>query len=189
MKFSIKDFLNKCDQIRRNLRISSYLPKKSLMENFIFCAVQLIQETNHSVPMFPFISMFSNILHLLLPEMFYKKSVFKGFAKFTGKQMCLSLLFDKPVDHRPGTFLKKRLWHRRILVNFVKFLRRLCFGKNTSGGCFWFSIHRTAEEVSEASLFFTITSISPRLFLTFNLEFLSDILPVFLIITDKIATL
>ena len=125
----MKDFLSKCDQIRRNLRILSYLPKKSLMKNFIFCAVQLIQKTNHSLPMFPFISMFSNILHLLLPEMFYKKGVFKGFAKFTGKQMCLSLLFDKPADHRPGTFLKKRLWHRRILVNFVKFLRRLCFGK------------------------------------------------------------
>ena len=30
-KFSIKDFFSKCDQIRRL--------KKSLMENFIFCAV------------------------------------------------------------------------------------------------------------------------------------------------------
>ena len=32
MKFSIKDFFSKCAQIRRKL-------KKSLMENFIFCAV------------------------------------------------------------------------------------------------------------------------------------------------------
>ena len=39
MKFSIKDFFSKCDQIRRNLRIWSHLLKKSLMENFIFCAV------------------------------------------------------------------------------------------------------------------------------------------------------
>ena len=39
MKFSIKDFFSKCDQIRRKLRIWSYLLKKSLMENFIFCAV------------------------------------------------------------------------------------------------------------------------------------------------------
>ena len=39
MKFSIKDFLSKCDQIRRNLRIWSHLQKKSLIENFIFCAV------------------------------------------------------------------------------------------------------------------------------------------------------
>ena len=37
---SIKDFFNKCDQIRRKLRIWSHLLKKSLMKNFIFCAVQ-----------------------------------------------------------------------------------------------------------------------------------------------------
>ena len=39
MKFSIKDFISKCDQIRRKLRIWSHLLKKSLMENFIFRAV------------------------------------------------------------------------------------------------------------------------------------------------------
>ena len=39
MKFSIKNFFTNCDQIRRKLRIWSYLVKKSLMENFIFCAV------------------------------------------------------------------------------------------------------------------------------------------------------
>ena len=36
MKFSIKDFSCKCDQIRSFLQIWSDLPKKSLMENFIF---------------------------------------------------------------------------------------------------------------------------------------------------------
>ena len=41
MKFSINDFFSKCDQIRRKLRIWSHLPKKSLMKNFIFCAVIL----------------------------------------------------------------------------------------------------------------------------------------------------
>ena len=39
MKFSIKDLFSKCDQIRNFLRIWSHLLKKSLMENFIFCAV------------------------------------------------------------------------------------------------------------------------------------------------------
>ena len=39
MKFSIKDFFSKCDQIRRKLWIWSHLLKKSLMEKFIFCAV------------------------------------------------------------------------------------------------------------------------------------------------------
>ena len=45
MKFSIKVFFSKCDQIRSSLRIWSHLLKKSSMENFIFCAVfgQLIE--------------------------------------------------------------------------------------------------------------------------------------------------
>ena len=38
MKFSIRDFFSKCEQICRKLRIWSHLLKKSLMENFIFCA-------------------------------------------------------------------------------------------------------------------------------------------------------
>ena len=39
MKFSIKDFFSKFDQILSFLRIWSHLLKKSLMENFIFCVV------------------------------------------------------------------------------------------------------------------------------------------------------
>ena len=39
MKFFIKDFLCKCDQLRSVLRIWSHLLKKSLMEHFIFYAV------------------------------------------------------------------------------------------------------------------------------------------------------
>ena len=39
MKFSMKHFFSKCDQIRSKLRIWSHLPKKCLMENFIFYAV------------------------------------------------------------------------------------------------------------------------------------------------------
>ena len=41
MKFSIKDFFNKCDQICRKLQIWSHLLKKSLIENFIFCALSI----------------------------------------------------------------------------------------------------------------------------------------------------
>ena len=36
MKFSIKGFFSKCDQIRKKLRIWSHLLKKFLTENFIF---------------------------------------------------------------------------------------------------------------------------------------------------------
>ena len=39
VKFSIKDFSSKCDQIRSFFRIWSHLQKKSLMENFTFCAI------------------------------------------------------------------------------------------------------------------------------------------------------
>ena len=40
MKFSMKDLFRKCDQIRRKLRIWSYLLRKSLTEIFFF--LQLI---------------------------------------------------------------------------------------------------------------------------------------------------
>ena len=43
MKFSIKNIFSKYDQIRRKLQIWSHLPKKSLMENLIFCAVKLMK--------------------------------------------------------------------------------------------------------------------------------------------------
>ena len=39
MKFYIKDFFSKCEQIRSFLLIWSHLLKKSLMENLIFCAM------------------------------------------------------------------------------------------------------------------------------------------------------
>ena len=40
MKFSIKDFFSKCDQIRRKLRIWSHVLKRSLMKNFIFSTIK-----------------------------------------------------------------------------------------------------------------------------------------------------
>ena len=40
MKFSIKDIFSKCDETCSLPRIWSHLLKKSLMENFIYCAVQ-----------------------------------------------------------------------------------------------------------------------------------------------------
>ena len=44
LKFSIKDFFSKCDQIHSKLQIWSRLLEKSLMENFIFCAVEILIE-------------------------------------------------------------------------------------------------------------------------------------------------
>ena len=41
MKFSMKDFFSKCDRICNFLQIWSHLLMKSIMENFIFCAVKM----------------------------------------------------------------------------------------------------------------------------------------------------
>ena len=61
LECAFNDFLSKCDQIRRNLRIWSYLLKKSLMKNFIFCTV--------------YISVEGKIILGMRNKMFYKKEV------------------------------------------------------------------------------------------------------------------
>ena len=50
-----------------------------------------------------------------------KKGDLKNFAKFTGKHLCQSLIFNKVAGI--ATLLKRRLWHRCFSVNFEKFLR------------------------------------------------------------------
>ena len=42
IKLASKDIFSKCDQILNFPRIWSYFMKKSLMENFIFCAVSIM---------------------------------------------------------------------------------------------------------------------------------------------------
>ena len=61
-----------------------------------------------------------------------RKSVLRNFAKFTGKRLCQSLLFNKVTGLRAATLLKKRLWHRCFPVNIAKSLRTP-FSQNTSG--------------------------------------------------------
>ena len=61
-----------------------------------------------------------------------KKGVLRNFAKFTGKHLGQSLLFNKVAGLRPATLLKGRLWHRCFPVNFAKFVRAP-FLQNTSG--------------------------------------------------------
>ena len=76
MKFSIKYFFSKCDQIRRKLRIWSHLLKKSLRENFIFCAVKWTCKGNtyespgrqmHSFPTYFLVLMPAGIVAKLHP--------------------------------------------------------------------------------------------------------------------------
>ena len=56
-----------------------------------------------------------------LPEVFCTKGVLRNFAKFTGKHLCQSLIFNKVTGLRPATLLKKRFWHSRFPMNFAKF--------------------------------------------------------------------
>ena len=77
------------------------------------------------------------MLRIIHPEVFFKKGVFKNFAKFTRKQLCQGLFLNKVASLRPPTFLKKRLWHRVFSVNFTNFLRIPFFIEHISGGCFW----------------------------------------------------
>ena len=69
-------------------------------------------------------------------DVFFKKYVFRNFAKFTGKHLRQSLYFDKVAGMRTATLLKERLWNRCFRVNFAKFLRTP-FLQKTSGGYFW----------------------------------------------------
>ena len=64
MKFPIKDFSSKCDQISSKLRIWSRLLDKFVMENFIFCVVGFQKES---------------------PEVFYKKSCSLKFININWK--------------------------------------------------------------------------------------------------------
>ena len=55
-----------------------------------------------------------------------KKSVLKYFNKFTGKNLCRNLFFNKVAGLRPE---KKRLRHKCFLANFVKYFRTPLFKK------------------------------------------------------------
>ena len=60
-------------------------------------------------------------------EVFCEKCFIKNFAKFTGKHLFQSVVFNKVSGLRPAALLKKRLWHRCFPVNFAKFLRTAIF--------------------------------------------------------------
>ena len=56
-------------------------------------------------------------------EVFCRKGALRNFEKFTGKQLCHSLLFNKVAGLRTVTLLKKRFWYRCFPANFSKFLK------------------------------------------------------------------
>ena len=68
------------------------------------------------------------------PEVFCKKGVLKNFAKFTGKQLCQILTFNKVAGPRSQTcnFIKRETLAQVFSVNFVKLLKAP-FLQNSSG--------------------------------------------------------
>ena len=64
-------------------------------------------------------------------QIFYKTGIFKNFAKFIGKHLRCSLSLIK-LQAFCCNFIKKRLQHSCLLVNFEKFLKG-AFLQNTSG--------------------------------------------------------
>ena len=87
-----------------------------------------------------------------LSEVFYKKGVLTTFAKFTEKQLCQNLFFNKVARNRTATLLKKRVCYRYFPVDFGKFLKtplvseHLCClllaTVNISDVSFWFKFKR-----------------------------------------------
>ena len=49
-----------------------------------------------------------------------KIGVLRNFTKFTGKDLCQSLFFNKVAGLRPATLLKKRLWQRCFFREFCE---------------------------------------------------------------------
>ena len=99
MKFSIKDFFGKYDQIRSFLRIWSHLLKKSLTGKLHFCPVTshlrcLMGSWTHLWKL----SKVSKALQTFRsshPEMFLEKGALKICSKFTGEHPCRSVISIK----------------------------------------------------------------------------------------------
>ena len=118
MKFSVKDFFSKCDQIRSSLRIWPHFTEEIVngklhflcSASFVKYSLVILLTTN------PSNSKFCNIN--------IGKGVLRNFAKFTGKHMRQSLFFNKvaSLSLRFLTLLKKKLWRWCFPVNFAKFL-------------------------------------------------------------------
>ena len=56
-------------------------------------------------------------------QVFCRKGVLRNVETFTGKNLCLSLLFNKKAGLRTVTLLKKKFWYRGFPVKFSRFLK------------------------------------------------------------------
>ena len=68
-----------------------------------------------------------------LPEVFCRKGVLRNFAKFTGKQLCQSLFFNKVAGLRP---VKKETLTQVFPCKFCETFKEHLFYKTPLGECF-----------------------------------------------------
>ena len=68
-------------------------------------------------------------------RLLFKKGVLGYFAKFTAKNLCWSLFFNKVEGLRSTVLLKKRLQHRCFALSFARFQEHL-FDRTPLGNCF-----------------------------------------------------
>ena len=128
--------------------------------------------------------------------MVYRKGVLRNFAKFTWKHLCHSLFFNKVVDHRPATLLKKRLWHRCFSVNFAIFLRTPFFIEHLWWLFLFFTFSLPLEYIKvfenlnhETTKDFTYLEISKILIIKDSVIYLSVHLFIYYIFTHSLIYL
>ena len=85
------------------------------------------------------------------------KKVFLEISQNPQENTCVRVLFfNKVTGVSPATLLKKRLWHRRFPVNFVKFLKHH-FYRTPLDDCFWtylyLSLHLLTTEKNQSKRF------------------------------------
>ena len=144
MKFSIKDFFSKCDQICSFLPIWSHLLKKSLMENFILCTV------SHKADVFEVFGQSSFYLQ-------YTWEYRKGFIQ-TCSERFTQFLVELPWQV-PASFLVKlvelysatfseRILSRMFFRAFLKFFNKTVILQST---CEW-SVLKITQNISFGKL-------------------------------------
>ena len=116
MKFSIKHFFSKCDQIHRKLRIWSHLLKKSLIENFVYCAVIMVLDGfifNWYI-LILYKSQFSNVFYKIQARLLWHFNQTFGIKSLVSDAKSLSLVAlvsDVLMDNRrESSNLLVRTW-------------------------------------------------------------------------------
>ena len=154
MKFSIKDFFTKCDQICRKLPIWSHLLNIFLMVNFIFCTVSPCIDKKILVHKINFLILFIwfqfrlirrenlQILHLYLGM---KKRRLLEAISFL-RSICLTLSYIKSLLKKiPNSF--SFLWFDSVLLEFFfnkTTLRKTSFSTSFSSKKIWSSIAKAS---------------------------------------------